>query len=337
MQSDNTEKQAPQTAETSENCAVFLKRGELSRTPAVSADKLPLRRGVSSKRFAAMFRCIVPAVLILSVLAGVSFAFTCLRDFDTDIGHVQHGSVWFGLMIGAVLLGLAGTVVLTISAWPVRQFRYPSAGYGETISAFMTAALLGVHALRQLLVTFTTAPVSASAFDTTILNRLSAAGLLLAALYFVCAGIGRHGAVQTALSLCGCVSMMLVLFRLYFDFSMPLNSPIRNLSMLACTGLLLFLLAETRVNVDLWYTGAPFTVFSHLSVILLTGVYGLGGLILSVCGVGGFSMIESAAYLSAAALGFFRLQQFPSLIGDHIPPPPTEDDIRKAAKQKKQL
>lgn len=338
MDSENTEKRDGCTEtvilEKENDCALFLKKGQLSQTPPVPAEELPMIRGASTRRFTGISRKALWAPVVLGVLAGGFWALTCLTDFDWDIGHIASGSLWFTLAMLCWILGFAGTAALMIPAWRVRQYRFPAAGLGETFSGFLAAALFGVHALRLVLTAFTTAPSSAALINVAGLSKAAAGCLFLTALYFLCVGIDRRGVLMTVLSMGGCVSVMLVLFRDYFQFDQPLNSPIRNLSMLAYAALLLFFLAETRVNVDLWYTGVPFTVLANVSVILLTGAYGLAEVILAVTGNAQFSMIEGAAFLGAAALAFFRLKKLPSLIGDHLPPPPTEDEVKKAAKKK---
>lgn len=339
MDSENTEMieqtNTPPAEERDCDCAVFLKKGQLSETPAVPAEELPLIRGKSTGRFAALLRKLLFAVPVLALLAGGGWTLTCLQDFDWALGHIETGSLWFPLALVLWGLGFAATAALMLVGRRVRQYRFPTAGMGEVFCSFLAAALFGVLGLRQILTAFTTAPSSAAVIDTGALSKLAAGFLFLTALYFLCTGIGRRGILPTALAMGGCVSIMLVLFRDYFRFDLPLNSPVRNLSMLAYAALLLFFIAETRVHVDLWYTGVPFTVFADLSVILLTGGYGLAELILSFTGNGQFSIIEGAAFFGAAGLAFFRLKQLPALIGDHLPPPPTEDEIRKAEKKQK--
>lgn len=338
MDSENTQTQIPpekpNIIESRKDCAVFLKKGQLSETPPVPAEKLPIIRGVSTRRFTGLLRKAVWVPVGLGVLAGAAWALTCIQDFDWDIGHIASGSLWFTVAMLCWILGFAGTAAMMIPAWRVRQYRFPDTGLGETFSGFLAAALFGVHALRLVLTAFTTAPSSAAAFNTVGLSKLAAGFLFLTALYFLCVGLGRRGILLTVLSMGGCVSVMLVLFRDYFQFDLPLNSPVRNLAMLAYAALLLFFLAETRMHVDLWYTGVPFTVLANASVILLTGAYGLAEVILAVSGYAQFSMVEGAAFLGTAGLAFFRLKKLPLLIGDHLPPPPTEEEVKKASKKK---
>jgi hypothetical protein len=81
--------------------------------------------------------------------------------------------------------------------------------------------------------------------------------------------------------------------------------------------------------VDLWYTGTAYTVFTYCFVILICGTVGLGQAIAAFAGCGSFNLIGETAFLAAAALAFFRLKSLPSLLGDHLPPPPTEEEVKK--------
>ena len=197
MDSENTEKRdgCTQTVilEKENDCARFLKKGQLSRTPPVPAEELPMIRGASTRRFAGLLKKGIWVPPALGVLAGGMWTLTCLQNFDWDIGHIASGSLWFTLAMLCWILGFAGTALLMIPARRVRQYRFPEAGLGETFSGFLAAALFGVHALRLVMTAFTTAPVSGAAINTAGLAKLAAGFLFLAALYFRCVGLGRRG------------------------------------------------------------------------------------------------------------------------------------------------
>ncbi|MBQ8642858.1 MAG: hypothetical protein IJ480_11655 [Clostridia bacterium] len=321
---------APAFPESDEDCAVFLRRNQLSSTPPLPADQLTPPRGRSTRRFTKLFAKFLPVPPVLAALAGICWALTCRLDFDWNIGHPAAGSVWYGLTIALLLLGTVSAAAVMIPAFRTRQYRMPRTGPGETFSAFLAAALFGIRCLRQVYDLATTAPDSAAAG---LLDKLCVPAMLLCALYFLCAGLGKKGGIMTFLSMGSCLAVMLTLFRDYFDFTLPLNSPIRNLSMLVYAALLLFFLAETRMHVDLWYAGMPFSVLAYTSVILLAGGIGLGQAVTALLGNAQFNLIEETAFVAAAALAFFRLKQLPALIADHLPPPPTEDEVKKAEKK----
>lgn len=323
----------PAFIDSPRDCAVFLKRDQLSMTPAVPAETLTAVRGKSTRDFTAFLKKILPVPAVLTLLAGISWGVTCLRGFDWGIGHIAGGSAWFAVTLVCLILGLGCILMLTVPARRTRQYRFPAAGLAETFCSLFAAAMFGLRAIRLLYDQFTTAPSAAAMINTAALGRLAAVGMFVCAAYFLCLGLGRRGAVMTVLSMGSCLGVMLVLFRDYFDFTLPLNSPLRNFAMLAWAALLLFFIAETRVHVDLWYTGTSYTVFAYGVVLLLCGTVGLGQALAALLGYGPFSLIGETAFLAAAALAFCRLKSLPSLLGDHLPPPPTEDDVKKAARK----
>lgn len=327
------------------DCAKFVSAKELSDTPPVPAETLPRLWGRSSRLFTKYFKMLLPFFPILASLAGLAGALALLFDFDSEISHFAEGSPWFALLLG---LWCSGIVVLLFAVFPfgrrVRQYRAAKADTGVTFCGFFVAALTCLLALRQLYTAFTTAPDTTAVVNILPLTKLAAVFLLVSAFYFLYVGLGKRDTLASTLamvlSLVACLAVIMVLFRDYFDFTLPLNSPLRHMATLAWSGLLLFLLTEARMQVDLWYTSVPFTVFSCLSAVLFTGGYGLAGVIVALAGdgqsmYGQFDLIQSAMFLGAGALAFFRVRQLPELIGDHLPPPPTKDEVKKYAKKHK--
>ncbi|MBR4959511.1 MAG: hypothetical protein IKY52_01285 [Clostridia bacterium] len=334
---ENTENKIPDAAftESARDCAVFLKRNQLSRTPAVPAEAMTVTCGLSTRRFTALLKRILPVQAVFAVLAGIFWAATGLMDFDWSIRHITGASLWYIVTLLSLLLGFGCTIFLMIPARRTRQYRHSPVDLPETLCCFFIAAMLGIHALRQFYTLLTTPPASASAISTMFLSRFAAVGMLLCALYFLLLGLGRRGHFVTLIAMGACLGNMLVLFRDYFDFSQPLNGPLRNFAMLSYAAMLLFLIAETRVHVDLWYADMPFTVLTYCAVLLLCGCTGIGQAVMAFAGYGSFNLIEEAAFIALAALAFFRLKKLPALIGDHLPPPPTEDEVRKMEKKLK--
>ena len=329
---EKTEAPAPLSfPKSEEDCAVFLKRDQLSVTPPVPADTLIPTVGLSTRRFTARLGRLLPALPALAFLTGIFWLLTCLSDFHWSIGHIENGSVWFLLTLAALALGGICTALLAIPGRRTRQYRLPEVTLPETFCALFAAFLIGISALRCFYEQFTTPP--ASIMDTGALGKLAAAGILFCAVYFLCLGLGRKGHLMSLLSIAACAGVMLVLFRDYFDFALPLNSPLRNITMLAWASLLLFFIAEARSHVDLWYTDVPFTICSSCAVILFCGGFGLGQAVLALFGYAQFPLLTEIAFLATAALAFFRLKNLSSLLGDHIPPPPTEEEVKKAAKK----
>lgn len=328
--------QSPPTIQTDGDASHFLKAGELSTTPPVPAESMPMTCGSCTRQFQKLFGRLLYVFPILAVVGGIACALTLLFDFDGGISHIRSGSVWFALVLTAWGLGLM-LAILSICPFGrrVRQFRLPRADAGVTFCGLFTAAMCAILSLRQLYTAFTTAPDPSAIVDTLSLTRLGGILLLIGAVYFLWVGLGKRDTLGMVLSLVACLGVILVLFWNYFDFTLPLNSPLRHLDTIAWSALLLFLLSEARMQVDLWYTSVPFSLFSALTTVLFTGGYGLTGVILALTGDPQFDLIQSALFVGAGGLAFCRVSALPSLIGDHIPPPPTKDEIKKYAKKHK--
>lgn len=320
------------------DCARFVSAKELSDTPPVPAESLPRLWGKSSRFFTDHFRALLYFFPVLALLGGITCALTLLTGFDADISHIRSDSLWYALTLA---FWGCGVLLILAAIFPfgrrVRQYRPAKANTPVTFCSFFTAALLCLSSLRQLYTAFTTAPDPSAAVNILPLAKLAGAFLLVAAFYFLYTGLDKRDTLAMVLSIVACLAVIMVLFRDYFDFTLPLNSPLRNLSILAWSGMLLFLLTEARMQVDLWYTSVPFTLFGSLFAVVFTGGYGLTGVIMALCGNAQgnapFDLIQSALFLGVGAMAFFRVRQLPELIGDHLPPPPTKDEIKKYAKK----
>ncbi len=326
----------PAFLEAEEDCAVFLsakdlRSGMLSRTPPVPAEELTRTRGASTRRYQKLAKTLLPALPVCALLAGLCWALTLATGFDADIGHIRRGCPWFWLMLLPLLAGAAITGVLAWTARRTRQYRLPRTGVPETFTALFAAALLGFHGLKEIYTLITTPP-EANVMGPD-LTMPAAVALFLCTAFLLMTGLGRKSVLLPWLAMGSVLSCTLILFRDYFDFTLPLNSPIRYMTALTVMGLLLFFLAEARMYTDLWYCSAPFSVAAYGITIVLTGGASLAFAVLALLGDTSFSLVREIAFAAIAALAFFRLRQLGSLLGDHMPPPPTEEEIRKYGKK----
>ncbi len=328
--------ETPDFIESDKDCAVFLsvkdmRSGTLSTTPPVPAEEITPTRGASTKRYQSAAKTLTPALPVCALLAGLCWAMALATGFDADIGHIQKSCPWLYLLLIPLLAGAVITGALAFPAKRTRQYRLPKTGVGEAFTALFAAALLGFHALKEIYA-LTTTPPEANTLGPD-LTMPAAVALFFCTAYLLMAGIGRKSAFKPWLAMGSVVSCTLVLFRDYFDFTLPLNSPIRYMTALTIMGLLLFFLAEARMYTDLWYCSAPFSVAAYGITIVLTGGAGMAHAILAILGNPMFSLIRETALAAIAALAFFRLRQLGTLVGDHMPPPPTEEDMRKYLKK----
>ncbi len=334
---------APEFMESYRDCAVFLtakdvRAGVLSATPPVSADQISPTRGASTRRYTSLAHRIVPILPILALVSGICWALTLLFGFDWDIGHVQVGCIWFYAMLLPLVLGFVLTGVLAVVGRRVRQYRLPTVGTPETFAALFAAALLGFDCLREIYIHATTPPVlTASTAAAVVLPNLALPAALLmlcCVVYLLLTGLGKGRIALAWCAMGAAAGCMLVLFRDYFDFTLPLNSPLRYMSALSIMALLLFFIAEARMHTDLWYATVPFSVCAYSLTLLLTGSISLGQSILACTGSSAFSLLHNFALIATAVFSFFRLLSLTFLLGDHMPPPPSADEIRKSQRKR---
>lgn len=197
---------------------------------------------------ASVFRLTPP---ILGILLAVCYTAAMSRDFDFSIGHFEPASFFFG---AAVFLGAAGAV-LSVLSWILYTGRHaltslpaptPLSLAGAVLGALLSAALC-----MQTLLNYQTARAAETA-ETLSPSKLflfsALFGLFLAiALLLALSRERRHRWYALICTLFGALSVNIAMFGAYFDFALPLNSPVRNFTTLCQASVLLFLLSEARI------------------------------------------------------------------------------------------
>jgi len=315
-----------------EDTYVHRDKNALSPTPPVDAHTLPLIQGKRTRSFLRLYAAFLKFLPIFAVLGGIFWILTISMTFDSDIGHVRKGSPWFILCCICLAAGIVYTLFTAAGSRFSRQYRIATPGMPEIFLSFFTAGLFGIRFLQELYTLVVDSGME-KAGTTTV---LAAVTMLFPALYFVCMGLGKRGTLVTVMAMGSIAHMMFTLFRDYFDFTLPLNSPLRGMATLACAALLLFFIAEGRMHVNLWQAELPFSVFAAACTVLLTGAAGIGQIVLSLTS-GNFALLEQVQYLAAAGIAFCRLAAYPRSMGDYVPAPPTKEDIARFDKKQKKL
>ena len=194
------------------------------------------------------FRLIPP---VLGLLLAVCYTAAMSRDFDFAIGHFEPSSFLFG---AAVFLGAAGAV-LSVLSWILYTGRHALTALPApsplSLSGAVLGALLSVALCMQTLLNYGTARASETAetLSPSKLFLISALfGLFLAVSLLLALSRGRrHRWYALICTLLGALSVNIAMFGAYFDFSLPLNSPVRNFTTLCHASVLLFLLSEARI------------------------------------------------------------------------------------------
>lgn len=280
---------------------------------------------------------LVPLLLLLALVTAVSLSSGLVFDFDYDIGHFDFGSASFYIMTVAIVASTVCSTVLGLrSAGRFTLTALPTSEPLSTFSAYFTALMAVITSAAYL-------------YDRLVMHLPSNGTLeLLSAVLFPTVSVSMilgahektaHSTAHVFFSLLAPIAVTLNMFACYFDFSLPLNSPVRDLVIVAQSGVLLFLLSETRLAIspDKRAT-APFFIFT--SAFATSAVLGIS---LGLC-VFGFvsphavemdiSVYRFATYFGVALLALSRLRPLDRFAGDYVAPPEPEEDKNK--KDKKQ-
>lgn len=207
---------------------------------------------------------------ILAVLMGVTLFLALRFDFRSDIGHFSANSPFFLIFVGcAILSAVLGAGIAFFTSKKIPKDTLPAAGgIGGVIfsaGAAFSALLLFFMMLRDwILVGGFTLPAIG---ETILLPGISA--------FFVLGILSTKGSkLHGAAGLAACLSVNCLLFKSYFDFTLPLNSPIRNSVVVMEAALLISFLAAT--GSILGKVTFPVCCFARFTAVSLMGGISLG-------------------------------------------------------------
>ena len=188
---------------------------------------------------------------VIGVFVAVCYAAAMARDFEFDIGHFKPDSLFFHAAAVASVLGVLLSLFYALTTVGRTAFRAvpspsPLSVFGGILGAAMSVllpakALLGYSADRASETAESLSPVKL-ALIAALLGLFLAAALLLSL-----RADRRHAWYAVICTLFGGLSVNISMFAAYFDFSVPLNSPVRNFTTLCQAAALLFLLSEARI------------------------------------------------------------------------------------------
>lgn len=270
---------------------------------------------------------------ILAAVIAIAYFLALKSDFDTTIGHFERGSIWFYIFSGAIVIAVVISAILSkLSEKKVSVISYPGNG-PLPVFASIFGALMAV-----MLLVSSAADLSKGVLDT--FGKYAAYLVPFIALSLILS-LSKKTAVGPIRSICaalGAVSVNLSMFESYFDFSIPLNSPVRNLTTIANTAVLLFLFSEARLTFKMNERRVltPFYIFSCMT----TASIALGiscGAILSkifapIVGDPNLSMYRLAMYAAIGLLAISRVFALPKIGGKYVEPPKNDKNAKKLNK-----
>lgn len=244
------------------------------------------------------------AALFLALVIAVSYAAAMDRDFDFRIGHFALDSVPFhiaavvcgiGILIAAAAYFTSGTKIYDPLPEPS-----PLSAFSGVLAAAMCLLILwqAVMARAAAIPTKFITPENLSLFS-------ALAGLFLGASVLVNFFSAQTRGMKTLPVVCaviGAFSVNLAMFACYFDFTVPLNSPVRNLTTLMQAAVLLFLFGEARLTLVKGpkELPVPFQIASQYAAVILGMGVSLGGIIWRLIRAFGMMTEPYSRYASAS-------------------------------------
>ncbi len=272
----------------------------------------------------------IPGLLIFGLVTAMALSAGLTLEFDAEIGHFAFGVPSFYLMTAGVaaaailsaLLGKYAQGKFSLTAFPDTPTLSTGASYFAAFLAIITAA--------------------ASLYDMYVVNLgVTASGLETAAAFLLPALpvsliLGAHekyrsSVVRILFALLAVLAVNVNMFACYFDFTLPLNSAVRNLITIAQAGVVIFLLSEVRLALSHETRAtAPFLVFaSAFAASAVTGI-SLGLCIFTFVSPNAvpmeLSVYRFACYFGIGILGLSRLLALTAAAGPYVPPPEPEED-----------
>lgn len=291
------------------------------------------------------------AALILALAIGVCYALAMRSDFDFTIGHFALDSVPFriaavvcgiGILIAAAAYLFSGTMIFDPLPEPS-----PLSAFSGVLAAAMCLVILYQAVLARA------AAIPTKFITPENLSLLSAlAGLFLGASVLVNFFSAQSRGMKTVPVVCaviGALSVNLAMFACYFDFTVPLNSPVRNLTTLMQAAILLFLFSEARLTLVKGpkELPVPFQIATQYAAVILGLGVSLGGILwrflrwgLTIGEVYSYYAVVSdptlplprlVLYFALSLLAFDRL-----LAGIRTMRPLTKEEIEEAERKAKE-
>lgn len=280
--------------------------------------------------FVSGYRKALPVFPVILALLGLTYFFALRESFDYTIGHFETGAFWFVLVIIlSVLAAVVSAVPAFMAKYTVSVTDTPENNLCAVFASVMGAVLAVILSADSILA-FTP--------ETTIVTKLAAFTLpfMALSLIFGILPMTRGTWLHQLCSIPAVLSVNLTMFECYFDPAVPINSPVRNLTTIMQSALLLFLLSEARLSfgVKSWRITVPYYIFSGGTAVTLAGGTALGGILNRLLTAEpadpNLSVLRLGLYLALALLAVSRLFALPKVCGKYVEPPKKEKDKAKA-------
>jgi len=195
----------------------------------------------SHKRFIGFFKQITAVFPILAFVIAVTYCAAMAADYDSVIGHFERGSVPFVISIAVSVIAVAVSLAAVIASYKKASF---AADPGEN-PVTLFGALLGI------LMSIAWPIAAAVDYSHGALAKFGGISAILVPFIGITMVLSisekmRFSPVRRITAILGILGMNVSMFSDYFDFSLPLNSPVRNYVTVVKAAALLYLLSEAR-------------------------------------------------------------------------------------------
>ena len=258
-------------------------------------------------------------------MIAIGYFMALKYDFEVSIGHFARGSVWFYVFSA----GIIASVILAAVLAKLSEKKFAIVKFPETnfISVFATvlAAVLAILLLVSAAIDLSFGRVGSFGKYASYLLPFISISLVMAMFSKF-----RTGTVRLIASSLAAISITLTMFEMYFDFSVPLNSPVRNLSTIANAAVMLFIFSEARITLkaDSRRITSKFYIFANASAASLSLGITVGAILEKLfCPIvndPNMSLLRLGMYAAISLLALSRLFSLPSIAGD-IPVKSTEE------------
>ena len=280
----------------------------------------------------------VPILPILGLVIALALSAGLVTSFDYDIGHFAYGSVMFYVTAAAIIAAAGFSAVygklarekFSLASCPQSEPLTTCASYFTALMAAITSAA----AFYDAYLLFTHIPSTLEFFGIILLPALTVSTILGAHENF------RSSVVRVIFALVAVLAVNFHMFACYFDFTLPLNSAVRNIITIAQGGVLLFLLSEVRLALSPEKRAAsPFFIFAN--AFAASGVLGISFGLAVYAFVSphaaemGVSVYRFACYFGIGLTALSRLLGLSASAGTYVAPPNPEESGETTKKQTK--
>ena len=257
-------------------------------------------------KLSSALKCAAVSSIVLSIIIGAAYFLAMKTGFNPVIGHFDP-TPWFWIFS----IGIAAAAVIALVCAVLCRgygFSAPETTIAETTVRAASAAL-SLFIFAQFIM-----GVFVEHLYFTKLNKAAGILLVFIAIAFICSMLQpRVSRAFTAVAfILAALAVNINIFSYYFNFSLPVNSPVRNVAIIMQCAVLLFMIAEARLSLprESGRSTAQFAAFVYLVTFTLCFGLTLAAIVFNAAfpdaGVPNLDSGRLALFLCISILSIFR-------------------------------